>query len=58
MSVEEIEKLMQLMKQYVVDQVQVGEVTITKTQHPSDEAATAQEPAVDDDELLFYSSKG
>ena len=50
----EIEAVMILMTKHVVDQVQIGDVILTKTQHVVDN--DSQAPKEDDEELLFYSS--
>jgi hypothetical protein len=55
MTIQEIEKLMSLMSKYVVDEVSIGDVKITKTQHFHN-VEPEKKSSVEDDDLLFYSA--
>jgi len=58
MDIAKIESIIQLMKKYEVDQIQVGNTIITKTRHnaPAEVQNTAP-VATEEEDLLFYSAE-
>lgn len=58
---EMVKELIQLMKDNVIDAIEIGGIKILKTQHvlpeTPDQTESSTDPDMDEEELLFYSAK-